>query len=194
MKRTAVLLLVLVAVGAGCGGGGDESTVAQEGTSSTTGEASEGADDFNDADVTFAQSMIPHHRQAVEMAALAADRAGSAEVKDLASRIQAAQGPEIETMTAWLEQWGETMDQSMQGMDMSGGMSKEEMAQLEGASGAEFDRMFLEMMREHHRSAVEMAQTEVKEGQNADAVELARKIVEDQTAEIQEIEGLLAEL
>ena len=61
----------------------------------------------NEADVTFAQEMIPHHQQAIEMADLAESRAESQEVKDLATDIEAAQGPEIETMTGWLESWGE---------------------------------------------------------------------------------------
>ena len=61
----------------------------------------------NEADVTFALDMIPHHQQAIEMADLAESRAESQEVKDLATDIEAAQGPEIETLTGWLESWGE---------------------------------------------------------------------------------------
>ena len=72
----------------------------------------------NDADVAFAQQMIPHHQQAVEMAQLAETRAESAEVKNVAAEIKAAQDPEIETMTGWLESWGEDVpDEDMSGMD-----------------------------------------------------------------------------
>src|SRR3546814_10035762 len=58
-------------------------------------EQEEQVAEFNDADVAFAQQMIPHHQQAVEMAQLAADRAERQEVKDLAARVEAAQAPEI---------------------------------------------------------------------------------------------------
>jgi len=69
-------------------------------------DGSDSAAGQNDADVAFAQQMIPHHQQAVEMAQLAETRAESPEVKDLAADIEAAQDPEIETMTGWLDSWG----------------------------------------------------------------------------------------
>jgi uncharacterized protein (DUF305 family) len=153
--------------------------------------------DFNQADVTFAQEMIPHHQQAIEMAQLALDRAEDPEVKDLAALIEAAQDPEIQTMTEWLESWGEDvpgdgMDHGdMSGEDMPGMMTDEEMADLEAAGGAEFDQMFLTMMIEHHGGALEMAVTEQADGQNAAAVALAEKIEADQTAEIATMEDLL---
>jgi uncharacterized protein (DUF305 family) len=153
--------------------------------------------DFNQADVTFAQEMIPHHQQAIEMAQLAQDRAEDPEVKDLAAQIEDAQDPEIQTMTGWLESWGEgvpsdDMDHGdMSGDDMPGMMTDEEMAGLQAAGGAEFDQMFLTMMIEHHEGAIEMARTEQADGQNADAVALAEKIEADQTAEIATIEDLL---
>ena len=160
---------------------------------------SDSAESFNDADVAFAQGMIPHHRQAVEMAQLAPDRASSPEVKELAENIESAQEPEIETMTNWLEAWGEDVpaeDEGMAGMDhggetMPGEMTEEEMTELEAASGAEFDQMFLTMMIQHHEGAIEMAKTEQSEGENPDALELAKQIETDQTAEIQTIEELL---
>ena len=161
---------------------------------------------FNDADVAFAQMMIPHHREAVEMADLAADRAQSPEVKSLAEQISAAQEPEITQLTGFLEAWGAEVpdDDSMAGMDhggmsgmpsmpaMPGAMSPEQMEQLRNAKGAAFDRMFLTMMIEHHQGAVTTAQREVDQGSNPDAKQLARKIVADQTAEIsrmQELQG-----
>lgn len=192
MKRLTALALVAVALAAACGSDDDSGAVASD---TTAAEAS--SDSFNDADVTFAQDMIPHHEQAVEMAELAADRAGSDEVKDLASRIEAAQDPEIETMTAWLEDWDEPVDggggmEMDDGMEMGGGMmSDEDMESLEDADGADFDQLFLEMMGEHHRGAIEMAETELADGAFADALELAQEIVDTQTAEIAEIEELL---
>ena len=154
----------------------------------------------NDADVTFAQEMIPHHQQAIEMADLAESRAESQEVKDLAADIEAAQGPEIETMTGWLESWGEDVpDDGMSGMDhgdmssddMGGMMTADEMADLDTASGAEFDQMFLTMMIEHHEGAIEMAKTEQSEGEFPEAVDMAKEIQTTQAEEIQTMQDLL---
>jgi len=154
----------------------------------------------NEADVTFAQEMIPHHQQAIEMADLAESRAESQEVKDLAADIEAAQGPEIETLTGWLESWGEDVpDEGMSGMDhgdmssddMGGMMTEDEMADLEAASGAEFDQMFLTMMIEHHEGAIEMAKTEQSEGEFPEAVDMAKEIETTQAEEIQTMQDLL---
>ena len=122
----------------------------------------------NAADVAFAQSMIPHHRDAVAMADLAADRAQDPEVKALAEQIQAAQQPEIDQLTGFLSAWGAEISpsNSMDGMGhgstpstsspsgMGGMMSPAQMEQLRNATGTQFDEMFLTMMIEHHRSAV----------------------------------------
>jgi uncharacterized protein (DUF305 family) len=155
----------------------------------------------NNADVEFAQGMIPHHEQAIEMAQLAEGRVSSPEVKQLAADIEAAQDPEIETMTGWLEDWGEDVPSggSMEGMDhgdmsgdnMPGMMSDADMEELESASDAEFDQMFLTMMIEHHEGAIEMARAERSDGEYAEAVDLAKKIETDQTAEIATMEKLL---
>lgn len=154
----------------------------------------------NDADATFAQQMIPHHQQAIEMAQLAQGRVSSGEVLELAENIEAAQGPEVDTLQGWLEAWGEqvpsgAMDHGDMGHDsddaMSGMMDEDEMNDLMAASGADWDRMFLEMMIEHHEGAVEMAQAAVDEGENPDAVALARKIISDQQAEITQMRQLL---
>ena len=141
-----------------------------------------------------------HHQQAIEMADLAESRAESQEVKDLATDIEAAQGPEIETLTGWLESWGEDVpDEGMSGMDhgdmssddMGGMMTEDEMADLESASGAEFDQMFLTMMIEHHEGAIEMAKTEQSEGEFPEAVDMAKEIETTQAEEIQTMQDLL---
>lgn len=164
------------------------------------GTGTESSSTFNDADVTFAQQMIPHHEQAVEMAQLAQGRASSEEVLSLAEDIEAAQGPEIDTLKGWLDTWGEDapasgMDHGDMGHDsggpMSGMMDEEQMSDLMGASGADWDSMFLEMMIEHHEGAIEMAEVEVDQGENPDAVALAEKIITDQEAEITQMQELL---
>ena len=190
MKKTLMsIALVVVAALTVTGCGSDTDTDDSSGSSGAQ---------FNDADVTFAQSMIPHHEQAVGMATMARESASSSEVRQLADTIEAAQGPEIDTMTGWLEDWGQEVsaDDSMGGMDhsdggMSGMMTDEDMESLGAATGAEFDQMFLEMMIEHHTGAIEMAQTVQQDGENPDAVELAEKIEADQTDEIAQMEDLL---
>lgn len=149
------------------------------------------------ADVTFAQQMIPHHEQAVEMAEMALDpeRDASQPVRDLATRIAKAQQPEIEEMTGWLEGWDEDVPtRSSHGDDheMSGMMSEDQMSALAAATGTDFDRMWLQMMIEHHEGAVEMAETEIADGQDSRAKALARAIIDAQRAEITEMERLLA--
>lgn len=162
-------------------------------------------DQFNDADVAFAQDMIPHHQQAIEMAELATERAQDPEVKVLADGIIASQDREIDTMTDWLEAWGEDVSSTSGGTDhgdmahgdmgngdMTGMMSEEDMNALEKATGAEFDHMFLTMMMEHHQGAIEMSQTEQAEGESPDAIALAKTIESDQESEIDKMETLLA--
>ncbi|MFF7550851.1 DUF305 domain-containing protein [Streptomyces canus] len=160
-------------------------------SASATAEA--GSTDFNDADVTFAQMMNPHHEQALEMAELADGRASGTEVK-----IEKAQDPEIKTMTGWLESWNKpTAMESMPGMDHGSGdgmMSEADMEHLEGMKGAEFDKMFAEMMIEHHNGAISMAQDEQKNGKNADAVKMAGDIVEGQSAEVKQLQGIVDRL
>ena len=187
----AVITLALVACSSD-----DDPTVESGGAGTTAStSASPGGDQHNDADVAFVQGMIPHHEQAVEMAELAFTRADDSRVKELASTIKEAQEPEIETMTAWLDQWGEAMDMGEHGADdMGGTMSEGEMAELESATGPAFDRAFLEMMIEHHRGAIAMAEREMENGKHPDAMELAGEIVSAQTAEIEEMERLLDSL
>ncbi|MEW2131484.1 DUF305 domain-containing protein [Streptomyces sp. NPDC005435] len=149
----------------------------------------------NTQDVTFAQAMIPHHQQALEMARLAAGRAKSAQVKDLAARIEKAQDPEIRTMTGWLKSWGEQLP--MAGMDhsahtgMTGMMGADDMADLEKKKGAAFDSAFLSLMIRHHQGAVEMAGTEKAKGRYAPAKKLAGAVIDGQSAEIAEMRKLL---
>jgi len=159
-------------------------------------ENSQTAPQFNDADVTFAQQMIPHHRQAIEMAKLAETRSDDPEVKKLANDIEMAQDPEIQTMTGWLEAWGKDVPVGMSGgghggAGMHGMMSAADMTSLEGAAGAVFDRTFLQMMIEHHEGAIQMARTEQANGKNADAIALAKQIETAQTAEIRVMRQLL---
>ncbi|GAB2760654.1 DUF305 domain-containing protein [Salinifilum aidingensis] len=160
------------------------------------------------ADVTFARGMVPHHEQAVEMADLVPARSDDPAMTDLAERIRQAQQPEIDQLESWLAAWGgseSTADPSGQehqrGSDGSAGahdeghgagmMSEADMAELERASGTAFDRMWLEMMIEHHRGAVDMAEAELAGGTHPGARKMARSIIDGQRAEIDEMRGML---
>lgn len=156
---------------------------------------------FNVADTTFVSSMIPHHQQAVTMADMALDTktGASAAVKDLATRIKAAQGPEITTMQGWLSTWGvtTTATTTMGAMgpaatgSMEGMMSDADMTKLGSMTGTAFDTMWLTMMVAHHQGAVAMAQAELSTGASTDAKALATKIIAAQNAEIAEMKKLL---
>ena len=174
----------------------------------TTGDTSAAADVGATAgDVAFAQLMIPHHAQAVDMADMALEQAQSDDVRRLAEQIRSAQDPEITTMTGWLQDWGAppTMPGSdadgMPGMDHSGHdmggvttegmMSADDMAALAQARGTEFDRMWLEMMIAHHEGAVTMARQVLATTTEPAVTTLARDVVEGQTAEITTMRQLL---
>ena len=151
---------------------------------------------FNDADVTFAQGMIPHHAQAIEMADIALDSkvGASQKVRDLATRIKGGQDPEIQLMTGWLTAWGQPMQANTgTGHDMSsmdGMMSAAEMDTLGTMTAADFDRMWMEMMIRHHEGAIAMAQTVKAAGSNSDVLGLADRVIAAQQAEITEMQTL----
>lgn len=161
--------------------------------------------DHNAADVAFATDMIPHHAQALVMVDMADGRDLTPETADLMERIEAAQAPEIEQMTGWLEEWDEPVPDAT-GMGMTGGMDSDDMGDmgdmggmmseqdfddLDAAQGSAFERMWLSMMIAHHEGAVEMSEVQLEEGEYADALALAESIIESQQAEIEEMETLL---
>ncbi|WP_313821588.1 CueP family metal-binding protein [Citricoccus sp.] len=165
------------------------------GASSTESSAASSGE-AGPADVMFAQMMIPHHEQAVEMSDILLAKDGlRPEVATLAEEIRAAQAPEIEQMNSWLEDWGvdpqATDHGSMDHGGMDGMLAPAELETLEQADTAEATRLYLEGMIEHHEGAVQMAEDEVAAGQDPDAVALAKDIIETQNAEIREMRDLL---
>lgn len=147
---------------------------------------------FSSDDIMFAQMMIPHHEQAIEMSTLAETRAENPEVKALAAKIKAAQAPEIEIMKGWLTKAGASTHMGHT-MGMDGMLSEAEMQALRNATGKEFDRLFLEGMIAHHEGAVEMTSM-VTGSKNADAHELGHSIDDSQTDEIAFMKELLGKL
>ncbi len=181
-------------------GGSDDPTVAGTGTGDSSSSASQA--EFNDADVNFVSGMVPHHRQAVEMADMILEKDPSEPVRALAERIKAAQQPEIEQLNEMLETFGEESasgGQGGHGGDSSasmhaGMMTDEQMQELMDASGPDAERMFLTLMIEHHQGAIDAAETQIADGEHQPAIELATTIRDDQKAEIAEMEQLLTQL
>ncbi|MEU7059147.1 DUF305 domain-containing protein [Streptomyces sp. NPDC046197] len=207
MSARRIAAAGIVTVGAlllsACGDNKDDGMSGMDhgsGSSSATAAAQAGntaaAADYNDADVSFSQMMIPHHKQAVEMAELADGRASDPGLKGIAAKIKKAQDPEINTMTSWLQSWGKpTIMGDMSGMNMGGGMmSDKDMKELKSMKGTEFDKMFAQMMIQHHEGAITMAKDEQKKGKNADATKMAGGIVTSQSAEVKQLQGILDRL
>ncbi|MER5970560.1 DUF305 domain-containing protein [Streptomyces sp. NPDC002055] len=214
----AVAALVLTACsGSGAGSGHH----ASEPKSASAPRASAPAGRHNAADVAFAKGMVPHHRQAVEMAGLAATRAASPEVEKLAREVEAAQDPEIRTLAGWLTAWGVPVPGEMPAMhhgtapdtgdsgdrsassahgehsprqharSMRGMVDAAGMARLRKASGRAFDTAFLRLMTEHHEGAVSMARTERARGAYGPAKAMAADIITAQNGEIRRMQRLL---
>ena len=223
-KRTLLTsagALTALAIAAGCSDN-NATTQQQTGQSATPATASANAtpspsgEAHNQADVMFAQHMIPHHQQAIEMSDILLTKQGiDPRVTELAKQIKAAQGPEIEQMQGWLTQWGNPPMPPMPSGDMSGHgnmpgisgmpsmsgtpgmtgmMSDDDMMALQNAQGVEASKLFLTQMITHHEGAITMAQTEIKDGQYPAAVELARAIITAQQKEIDTMKGILGTL
>ena len=174
-----------------CGSPAAETPAADGNTGGSTASASAA----NAADVDFAQMMIPHHEQAVEMSDDLLGKHGTdPRVVALATEIKAAQEPEIAQLTDWLGEWGADLG-GMSDMDhgTDGMMSEADMMMLDSTSGADADQVFLELMIVHHEGAIAMAQTHLDEGKNADAQALSTAIVASQSAEIAVMTDLLTE-
>ena len=202
LRTTTATLIAGMLMSSACGDDDDsQDTLAPitpgPAASATTATNGTMAAMFNDADVEFAQGMIVHHQQAIEMAELALDQGvgASPEVSDLAARIQAAQGPEIEMMTAWLNAWGQPVTMETSGghemSSMGGMMTAQEMDELATMSGRQFDAMCMEMMVRHHQGAIAQAQTVKTTGSNPEVLTLADQIIAAQTQEISEMESVL---
>lgn len=147
---------------------------------------------WNDDDATFLEMMIPHHRQALDMAELARVQAQDPQVLAVADRIAAAQAPEILVMADWLTDHdleapsGADLHHSMVGM-----LSDEQMAELARAAGSHFDRLFLTGMIQHHQGAVAMALDVMTAGEDLQVNELANDVNAGQSAEIVRLPRLL---
>lgn len=192
--RTATAAFAAALALSACGGGDDPTISSGSDGGSAQASPVAGIDaEHNDADIMFIAMMKPHHEGALEMAKLADTRAESPAVRALADKIMAAQDPEIEMMNKMAAAWG--VDLESEAAENGGGHSMssgDDTEALEPLTGKEFDREFLTRMIAHHEGAIEMAETELAEGVNPQATQMAADITESQAAEIEEMTSLLA--
>ena len=196
MRRLGALLAgATLLAAAGCGGAGSEGTGGSRSADEVRASQQAEAGSHDDVDVTFAQDMVPHHRQALEMVAIAKDKQGlDPDVADLVAQIEDAQGPEVARMTGWLQGWGEKVpSEGSDHMAMQGMLSGDELDQLRDTDGPAFQRLWLQSMVQHHQGAIPMAQREIAGGRSTAAIALAREIVRTQRAEIDQMTALVGQ-
>jgi uncharacterized protein (DUF305 family) len=142
------------------------------------------------ADTAFAQRMIPHHQQAIEMATLAKDRAAGTDVRGLAGRVIAAQNPEIAVLRSWLRRNGASALGGGGHAGMPGMANPTQLADLRAAAGNDFDQRFLRLMITHHEGALRMAGEELTAGRDPFLLRMARDVHAGQTAEIRRMRSM----
>lgn len=148
------------------------------------------------SDIMFAQGMIPHHQQAIEMSNLALKNGASSEIKALAKSISLAQRKEIAQMKYWITSSKSSMSMGHgmgHDMGMDGMLSKKQVKELAKLKGSKFDKSFLESMIAHHKGAIDMVSM-LSGSKNAEAKKLAKEIVSTQSDEITKMTNLLKKI
>lgn len=137
----------------------------------------------NEKDKTFIEMMIPHHKAAIEMANIALERSGNNEVRALAEGVVQDQTKEIAEMsTLYKKLFGTEVKET----NLPSMMDSKEMSEKLRTS-EDFDNEFLNMMADHHKTAIDMAGKEVSEGENNKVMKIAKNVIVKQKNELQEI-------
>jgi len=161
-------------------------------SATTSGVSADQSVDYAEADVTFSQDMLHHHRQTIEIAELVADRSKDAYVRELGAKLITGERADIEKMESWLRSWKVPVPEDMDSTHVMPGMlSVRQIAVLEGLSGAEFDRAWLTTLSTHLAAGVTMAETVRTLGTHPPTAELADHLITGQHAQITEIAGHL---
>jgi uncharacterized protein (DUF305 family) len=211
-RRTGIGTLtgaaLLATVLAGCAGGGvaagpttgaaaaagtaaDTAAAGSAGGSAAAQPANNTAGPHNTTDVAFATGIIPHNVQALASTQIASSRAVKPQVKTLASTLSKQQVPEIETLSAWLTAWGVPVPGGAVAQAGSSGLTSKDLSVLSTTSPSGFDKVWLNRMIKHQQQAVALAQVEVKNGSNAEAKALAKKMVAEKQTQIATMRALL---
>lgn len=210
MKRSVIAsMVVTVAACASLGAQGSSGRAASDALAVQKARADSARYPYTTADVEFMQGMIHHHAQAIQMSKMAPTHGASPAVLTLCNRIINAQTDEIAFMSMWLRDRNQEvpaptagpMKMKMGGMEhemlMPGMLSPEQMQALDAARGADFDRLFLEGMIQHHTGAVSMVHDlESSYGSDQDLIiqKLSQDIQVDQTTEIARMKKMRAEI
>ena len=147
---------------------------------------------YNSDDVEFATNMIPHHQQAVDMAAMVPTRTASQDMLVIARDISTDQQAEIRALQGMLNRWGEPAAPGMAPMSMQGMVDQATLDRLMSLKGTDFDTLWMRSMISHHQGAIIMSQDEIAHGENHDAIEMAKRIVTAQQREIAYLTHLLS--
>ncbi|MGI5268798.1 DUF305 domain-containing protein [Nonomuraea sp. CA-218870] len=149
---------------------------------------------YGEADIRFAQEMIPHHRQTIRLAELAEGRAHNLYVQELGMKLIAVEQADIDALASWLRGWRRQVppNDAKAAHAMPGMVSAEQLGVLEGLSGAAFDESWLPVLSRHLASGVEMAERVLAQGTHRPTLRLADEMIVNQRATIAEIAELLA--
>ncbi len=185
-RIVAAMALVAAAGLSACGGSSTQKGAA--------GSQADQSASHNRADIAFAANMIPHHQQAVDLSAPVPSHTGNAELVKLASGIGSAQHSEIQKLQGFLVQWSTQPDADTRGpadTAMTGMVDQATMAKLGSLQGADYDKLWLQSMISHHQGAIDMANTEITNGRNSDAIAMAKRMVSTQQGEIDQMKKML---
>ena len=190
IHRVAAAAVAAAGLIAGCGGAG---TSPGEAPPQPAGAAPAGSQErHNQDDVVFLQNMLPHHVQTGAMSDLAHNKATSLKVKTIALRIKAAQDQQITRIRNLLGAWGVPIPTEGGGSGQVPGMlSDQQIQQLKSSSGGDFDQLFLQLMIDHQKGAIQMSQTELAQGSDPQARRLAQDTISGQQSEINQMQKLL---
>lgn len=183
-----VAMLLAAALVVACGGDARPSADAPQSTEQA---------DHNADDITFARNMVAHLGQGVQMAQMVLTNTSNQDITDLAKRITTTQIGEIQAFRAWLVQWPDAQgndsghDAAGHGTTMPGMVDARTMDRLQSLKDADFDRLWLTLMIDHHRGAIAMCRDELAHGKNPDVIYLARTIISEQEAEIDQMKQML---
>ena len=198
-KKTGVMLAVILLlstalIGQAVRDDSDSMHSMDKGSPHSMGHSSSSKNSaYTGADLMFLQMMIPHHQQAIDISNLAMKSSTNKELLDLAKVIARDQAAEIIQMKAWLKEAGasEDMGHSMEGM--GGMLTVDELAALNAAKGAAFDKLWLEGMTDHHDGAIHMVQM-IEDASNMEIKAFGAKVITDQSAQIAQMKKMLASL
>jgi uncharacterized protein (DUF305 family) len=200
VRLSAAAVVATVTLSA-CSSSGNQAATSSPSAGTATGSpAPSAAQAHNSGDITFAQNMMPCHKQAIQMSDIILTKLGiDPRVVQVANQIKAAEGPEVQRMQSWLSQWQQPTTPmtpssaagmpAMQGM--AGMMSPEQMTALQNAVGADASKQFLTMMIQNHQHAVMLAQSEIDSGQYPPAVAMAHSIATSEQQEVNTMQGIL---